>query len=227
VPEGHSLELAAGRLQPLVGELVSDGPLSGSTVVAVEARGKHLLVHADDGRVLHAHLGMHGSVRLAPPGGGRGRHVLRTSAGDAVVRGTVVRVVPASRLRLAVGPDLLHGFDSDEFLRRIRIVDRPVGEALLDQRVAAGVGNIVKSEALWECRIDPFAPVSGLPDKRLLELADVAGRLLREGVAAGGRLPRRVYRHTGRPCPRCREPITSAPQGENRRTTWWCPACLS
>ena len=227
MPEGHSLELASQRLQPLVGEQVSDGPLSGSTVVAVEARGKHLLVHADDGRVLHAHLGMHGSVRLAPPGGGRGRHVMRTPAGDAVVRGTVVRVVPAARLRLPVGPDLLHEFDRDEFLRRVRIVDRPIGEALLDQRVAAGVGNIVKSESLWECRIDPFAPVASLSDERLLEVADVAGRLLREGVAAGGRLPRRVYRATGRPCPRCGEPIRSAPQGEQRRVTWWCPACSS
>jgi endonuclease-8 len=97
----------------------------------------------------------------------------------------------------------------------------------MDQRVIAGVGNIVKSEALWECRIDPFTPVSELDDGRLAELAEVAGRILREGVDSGGGLPRRVYRRAGRPCPRCRTPIKSAPQGEQRRTSYWCPACCT
>ncbi|HYW28556.1 MAG TPA: DNA-formamidopyrimidine glycosylase family protein [Gaiellales bacterium] len=225
MPEGHSLEIASRRLRPLVGEAVQEGPLSGATVVSVEARGKNLLVHGDDGRSLHAHLGMHGSVRLRPAGTGRGRHVLRTAAGDAVIRGTIVRVVPSSRVRLALGPDLLKDFDAEEYLRRVRIVDRPVGEAIMDQRVLAGIGNIVKSEALWECRIDPFAPVSQLDDVRLRAVAEVSGRILREGVAAGGRLPKRIYRRAGRPCPRCGGPISSAPQGEQRRTSYWCPAC--
>ncbi|MDX6495720.1 MAG: endonuclease [Gaiellales bacterium] len=225
MPEGHTLELASRRLRPLVGTTVRAGPLEGATVIAVEARGKHLLVHADDGRSLHAHLGMHGGVRLTAPGEGRGRHVLHTDAGDAVIRGTLVRVVPSSRLRLAIGPDLLKEFDLGRFLHRVRLIDRPIGEAVMDQRVIAGVGNIVKSEALWECRIDPFAPVSELDDGRLAELAEVAGRILREGVASGGGLPRRVYRRAGRPCPRCRTAIKSAPQGEHRRTSYWCPAC--
>jgi endonuclease VIII len=225
VPEGHTLELASRRLRPLLGETVEDGPLSGAKVVGVEARGKNLLVHGDDGRSLHAHLGMHGSVRLRPAGTGRGRCVLRTAAGDAVIRGTIVRVVPSSRVRLALGPDLLRDFDMDEYLRRIRIVDRAVGEALMDQRVVAGIGNIVKSEALWECRIDPFAPVSSLGDERLRSLAEASGRILRGGVAAGGRLPARIYRRAGRPCPRCGTAIRSAPQGEQRRTSYWCPAC--
>jgi len=226
MPEGHSLERAARRLRPLVGARVDGGPLAGAVVSGVEARGKHLLVHTADGRCLHAHLGLHGSVRLAAPGAGRGRYVLRTAAGDAVIRGRL-EVVPAARLRLALGPDLLRDFDEAEFLRRARLVDRPIGEVLLDQRVVAGAGNIVKSEALWECRIDPFALVSSLDDDRLLELAEVAARMLRDGVSAGGRLPARVYRATARPCPRCGTPIRSAPQGEQRRTTWWCPACCS
>jgi endonuclease-8 len=225
VPEGHSLELASRRLRPLVGLTVREGPLVGATVVAVEARGKHLLVHADDGRSLHAHLGMHGGVRLTPPGAGRGRHVLRTDAGDAVIRGTIVRVVPSARLRLALGPDLLREFDLELFLRLVRLIDRPIGEAVMDQRVIAGIGNIVKSEALWECRIDPFAAVSALDDDRLAGLAAVAGRMLRQGVASGGALPRRIYRRAGRPCPRCGSRIRSAQQGEQRRTSYWCPAC--
>jgi endonuclease-8 len=227
VPEGHSLELASRRLRPLVGSQVSDGPLAGASVVAVEARGKHLLVHADDGRSLHARLGMHGSVRLAAPGTGRGRHVMRTAAGDAVIRGTMVRVVPSARIRLDLGPDLLHGFALTEFLRRVRLVDRAVGEAVIDQRVIAGIGNIVKSEALWECRIDPFQHVSLLDDRRLTLFAEAAGRILRDGVEAGGGLPGRVYRRAGRPCPRCQTPIRGAPQGEQRRTSYWCPACCA
>jgi endonuclease-8 len=227
VPEGHSLELASRRLRPLVGVTVDEGPLSGARVVDVEARGKNLLVHGDDGRSLHVHLGMHGSVRLRPAGTGRGRTVMRTAAGDAVIRGTIVRVLPSARVRLALGPDMLHGFDMDEYLRRIRIVDRPVGEAIMDQRVVAGIGNVVKSEALWECRIDPFTPVSELDDDRLRAVAEVSGRILREGVAAGGGLPKRIYRRAGRPCPRCSAPIRSAPQGEQRRTSYWCPACCA
>ena len=176
-------------------------------------------MHADDGRSLHAHLGLHGSVRLAAPGAGRGRHVLRTAAGDAVIRGRL-EVVPAARLRLALGPDLLRDFDEAEFLRRARLVDRPVGEMLLDQRVVAGAGNIVKSEALWECRIDPFALVSSLDDDRLLR----AGRGGRAACCATGSLPAAACPPAstgprGRPCPRCGTPIRSAPQGEQRRTT--------
>ena len=108
----------------------------------------------------------------------------------------------------------------------MRLVDRPVGEALIDQRVIAGVGNIVKSEALWECRIDPFAAVSALDDGRLLELAEVGRPHAREGVDSGGALPRARLPPRRPPLPALRHgPITSAPQGEQRRTSYWCPAC--
>jgi endonuclease-8 len=222
MPEGHSLERVARRLRPLVGARVDAGPLAGAVVSEVEARGKHLLVHTADGRCLHAHLGLHGRARLWPPGEGRGRHVLRTAAGDLVIAG---RVELASRPpRLPLGPDLLHGrFDAASFLRRARAIDRPIGELLLDQRVLAGIGNIIKSEALWERCQSPFEPASALADRRLLELAVTARRQLRIGVA--GRLPTNVYRRTGRPCPRCRTPIRSALQGEQARRTYHCPRC--
>ena len=222
MPEGHSLERAARRLRPLVGARVDGGPLSGAVVSAVEARGKHLLVHTADGRCLHAHLGLHGGVRLRPPGEGRGRYVLHTAAGDLVIAGRVG--VAARPPRLALGPDLLHGrFDGAEYLRRARAVDRPVGELLLDQRVLAGIGNIVKSETLWERRQSPFSLASTVSDRHLLELAVIARRQLRRGVT--GRLPANVYRRTGRPCPRCRTPIRSTAQGDHARRTYHCPGC--
>jgi endonuclease-8 len=226
VPEGHSLRLAAERLAPIVGAPVVSGPLAGARVESVEARGKHLLLHSDDGRTLHVHLGLHGAVRLRAHGEGRGRHVVSTAAGDAVfVNAARFELRRTRLLRLALGPDLLGDFDAREYLRRVRLVDRPVGEVVMDQRVLAGIGNIVKSEALWRLRIDPFAPVSALSDRRLLELAVESRRLLRAGVEARGRLPRLIYRRPGRGCPRCGTPIRSARQGEAARTTYWCPRC--
>lgn len=225
MPEGHSLELAARRLRPIVGQPVISGPLQGARVEAVEARGKHLLVHGDGGRSLDLHLGMHGRVRLTGPGTGRGRIVLRTPAADVVIAGRL-RVIDRARGGPPLGPDLLHGrFDAAEYLRRMRLLERPLGEALLDQRVVAGVGNIARCEALWERRADPLAPVSQVSDRLLLEVAATSRRLLRAGVAAGGRLPSRVYRQTGRPCPRCAGPVGSRPLGEQRRRLYWCPGC--
>jgi formamidopyrimidine-DNA glycosylase len=225
MPEGHSLELAARRLQPIVGQPVLSGPLSGARVEAVEARGKHLLVHGDGGRSLDVHLGMHGRVRLAGPGTGRGRFVLRTPAADVVIAGRL-RMVDTARGGPPLGPDLLHGrFDAAEYLRRMRLIDRPLAEALLDQRVLAGIGNIVRCEALWQLACHPLASARAVPDRLALELAAVSRRMLRAGVAAGGPLPSRVHRRAGRPCPRCGGPIASRPLGEQRRRLYWCPGC--
>jgi endonuclease-8 len=228
VPEGHSLVLAARRIRPVVGQPVTAGLLAGTDVAGIETRGKHLLVHGADGRSLHVHLGMNGRVRLADAGAGRGRHVLRTPTADVVIAGTSrVEVVRARDLRLRLGPDLLGpGFDAAAYLRRARRLDRPVGELLLDQRALAGIGNIVRAEALWERRQDPFAPVAEVTDRRLLELASVARRMLRAGVRDRGRLPQRIYGHTGRPCPRCLAPVASVMQGaESPRRLYFCPRC--
>jgi endonuclease-8 len=228
MPEGHALVLAARRIRPVVGQHVTAGPLAGTDVAAVETRGKHLLVHGADGRSLHVHLGMNGRVRLAAAGAGRGPHVLRTAAADVVIAGTSrVEVRRRGDLRLGLGPDLLgERFDAAAYLRRARRIDRPVAELLLDQRVLAGIGNIVRAEVLWELRQDPFASAASLSDRRLLELAVVARRMLRAGVAAGGRLPRRIYRTTGRPCPRCRTRIESTMLGiTTPRRLYHCPGC--
>lgn len=227
MPEGHSLVLAARRIRPVLGQRVTAGPLAGTDVAEIETRGKHLLVHGADGRSLHVHLGMNGRVRLAAAGAGRGRHVMRTAAADVVIFGTSrVEVRRRGDLRLGLGPDLLGpGFDAAAYLRRARAIDRPVAELLLDQRVLAGIGNVVRAEALWQLRQHPFAPVSALADRRLLELAAVSRRMLRAGVDTG-RLPHDVYRATARPCPRCRTPILSRMLGApTPRRLYWCPRC--
>ncbi|HEX5260465.1 MAG TPA: DNA-formamidopyrimidine glycosylase family protein [Gaiellales bacterium] len=226
MPEGHSLELLARRLEPIVGCQVTAGPLCGSRVTAVEARGKHLLVHGDRGRSLTVHLGMNGRVRLTEPGRGWGPAVLRTPACDVVITGTRrIAERPTRRVAPALGPDLLHGrFSAVEYLRRARMLERPLCELLLDQRALAGIGNIVRCEVLWEAGQDPFQAVSGTSDRTLLELAVRARRHLRRGVRSG-RLDSHVHHRAGRPCPRCRRPIESRMQGEQPRMVYWCPGC--
>ena len=101
-----------------------------------------------------------------------------------------------------------------------------MAELLLDQRVLAGIGNIVRAEVLWELRQDPFAPAASLSDRRLLELAVVARRILRAGVRRHGRLPRRVYRAGRDARARAARPDRSVMQGaEAPRRLYHCPGC--
>src|SRR5581483_5353501 len=92
---------------------------------------------------------------------------------------------------------------------------RAVGDALLDQRLVAGIGNIWKAESLWEVRISPWRPLSDVSDDELTAVLAAAHRLMRASVE-GARPQRRVYRGAG---------IGSAPQGDNARTAYWCPQC--
>ena len=134
----------------------------------------------------------------------------------------------------ALGPDLLDpafgDAAADEVLRRLRDPARAamtISEALLDQRALAGIGNIWRNEALFVERTDPFATVASLDDDRLRRLVVTARRLLTQSASlAPGRQPMRVYRRSGRPCPRCGTLIRSAPLAtEIPRTTYWCPRC--
>ncbi|MGH9265948.1 MAG: zinc finger domain-containing protein, partial [Acidimicrobiales bacterium] len=116
----------------------------------------------------------------------------------------------------------------DEIRRRAR-AGRPenaLGELLLDQRVVAGIGNIWRCEALFLERRSPWAPVSSLTDEELDALVSTAARIMGENLGPfTGRPQRWVYRRTGRPCRRCGTPIQSRAQGEQARTTYWCPSC--
>jgi endonuclease-8 len=127
-----------------------------------------------------------------------------------------------------LGPDLCRpDADLDEAVRRLGDLsapDRTIGEALLDQRVAAGIGNIWKSEACFACGVDPFTPVGELDDVRRRQLLELAATKLRAS-ASGDRPELAVYARRDRPCRRCGTTIRRAPQGDQRRGTYWCPAC--
>jgi endonuclease-8 len=223
--------------------------LRGQVVSEVVARGKHLLVRTDGGTSIHSHLGMDGGWRLYDPGERwRGwsfevRAVLETDSRIAV--GHRLRQLEVLRTRAEgaalghLGPDVLGpDWDQDEVLRRLTASPgRPVGEALMDQRVMAGPGNVYKSEVCFLAGIDPRAPVREVQDPTTL--VDLMKSLMERNNRAGGRRvttddPRRgrelwVYGRAGRPCRRCGTPIRSFTQGPagEERITYGCPGCQS
>jgi endonuclease VIII len=243
VPEGDSLHRAARALQPLVGQRVEvETPhpraagkrlaerLDGLRLEAVEAVGKNLLLRFEGGLVLRSHLRMSGRWRLEPRGARRTGApwlVLRGAAHEAVLwNGPILELVTDCYLH-GLGPDILAGPpELAAMLERLRATGqgREVGDALLDQRLVAGIGNVWKSESLWETRVSPWRTLAELSDDELRAVLEAAHRLMRASLE-GGRPIRRVYRRPGRACPRCGTPIASAPQGDVPRTTYWCPGC--
>ena len=212
--------------------------LDGRVLRGASAHGKNLLIDFGD-LVLHSHLGMSGSWDVYPPGG-RWRKprtsawaVLRGERGEAVQwGGPKLRLLRAGQLSrdpvlARLGPDVLGpGFDPASVAGRMREAapGRGLGDALLDQRLIAGIGNIFKSEACFEARTDPWQPLAELPGGDLARTLEAATALMADAVR-GGRHPRRVYRQAGRPCPVCGTAIRSRGQGDDNRTTYWCPVC--
>jgi endonuclease-8 len=251
--EGDSILRLARRLdERLAGSRVSvrtPGPrrpdglpaaeLDGRTLERVESRGKHLLMHFDGELALHSHLGMKGSWQLYANGERwrRPAHqawiVLHGNGVEAVnFGGSKMRIVREAQLgrdpRLArLGPDLLaDDFDPNVGAARIRSAgpDLKVGDALLGQRLVAGIGNIFRSEGCFAAGVDPRTPVGELSDDRLVSILEATRVLMIEAVHTG-RQPNQVYRRAGRPCRRCGTPILSRAQGDSARISYWCPRC--
>lgn len=253
MPEGDTLHRTAARLRPaLVGaelrrfdapRLTGPRPRLGESIVAVEAVGKHLMVRFGGGVVLQTHLRMTGSWHLYAPGERwrKPAHLARVviEVPEAVA---VCFSAPVVRTHLGereateavahLGPDLCRAdADLDEAAARMAAVDpeTEIGVVLLDQRVAAGIGNVYKSEVLWALRVDPFAHVGSLDETLRRDLIETAARLLRANLTTTRRTTvpggLAVYGRTRRPCRRCGTPIRARRQGEQARTTYWCPRC--
>jgi endonuclease VIII len=225
-----------GRRRP---EGLAPSAIDGLVLEEVESRGKHLLLHFEDELTLHSHLGMHGGWHVYRPGQRWGRSAsqawisLAAANAEAVnFGGSFMRIGRRRRLlrdpRLVrLGPDILAPeFDPAQAIARMRAGDprTELGEALLDQSLVAGIGNIFKSEGCWEARIDPTLRLESLSDEQLGAALD-ATRVLMLDAVESGRQPKRVYRRTGEPCPRCGTRLGSRAQGDDARTTYWCPSC--
>jgi endonuclease-8 len=229
MPEGDSLHRAARSLAVLVGERVeaeSVHPrarvtgvaprIDGKRLEAVEAVGKNIFLCFEGGITVRSHLRMSGRWRVESRGASRtGRPwlVLRGGAHEAVLWNGPVLELVARPPRL--GPDIL----TDD-LSAVRL-QGPIGEALLDQRQVAGIGNVWRCEALWQAGVSPWAPAESVDQQVILAHA----QKLMAASLAGGRPVREVYRRAGRPCRRCVTPIRSRGQGDNNRIAYWCPGC--
>jgi endonuclease-8 len=241
MPEGDALHRAAARLQPLVGERLAVEAhhgrarvlgiaerLDGRRLEGVEAVGKNLFLTWEGGLVLRSHLRMKGRWRVGPAGEpvlGTPWLVLRGERRQAVLfgGGSLGLVTDEVALRRRLGPDvMLDPPDLDGMLARLRAADqsREVGEALLDQRLVAGIGNKWRAEGLFLAGVSPWARLRDLDD-------DALRSVLAETAAAmqGRRRRRLVYDRAGLPCPRCATRIAAWRQGDDARTAFWCPSC--
>lgn len=213
--------------------------LDGRTLERVESRGKHLLLHFDGRLVLHSHLGMRGGWHLYANGerwrrpSGQAWIVLQGNGVEAVnFGGSRLRLVRETQLghdpRLArLGPDLLaDDFDPAVAVARIRSAgpDLKLGDALLGQRLVAGIGNIFRSEGCFAAGLNPRTPVGDVTDEEITGVLEATRALMLEAVETG-RQPKSVYRRAGMPCPSCGTRIVSQAQGETARITYWCPSC--
>jgi endonuclease-8 len=181
--------------------------------------------------------------RTGPVSSGWGRSARRAwivlRAGDHEVvefDGPLLELITEGRTRFdqrlaTLGPDVLAPeFDWGRFVARLRSDDptRPLGDALLDQRNVAGIGNIWKAEGCWEAGVDPWRPVGSLDDREVTAIIEAMRPRMMRSAAEGPRAIRpRVYGLPGRPCPRCGERIVARRQGDANRTTYWCPGCQS
>lgn len=233
--------------------LAGDRPRPGSVIDDVEAVGKHLLVHFGGGLSLDTHMRMTGSWHLYRTGERwrKPRHLLRCRlvvpgweavCFSAPVVRTYRRDGRANALGVSenpvghLGPDLCSpDADLDEVLRRMETHPEPgttIAEVLLDQTVAAGIGNVYKSEVCFACGLDPFTPIEAVEVAQRRRLVEVASRLLRRNLATSRRTTVEgppgsvaVYGRQRRGCRRCGTPIRMVHHGAQARSTYWCPTC--
>lgn len=264
MPEGDTVWLAAQRLDAALGGHVLTGSdlrvpslatvdLAGTAVREVLPRGKHLLFRLiggpGDGLSLHTHFRMDGTWHLYRPGEpwrGGPQHQVRAILRSHLHVAVGYRLPVLELLRTAdedavvghLGPDVLGpDWDVDEVLRRLALrPDREVGDALLDQTVLAGLGNIYRTEACFLAGVTPFVPVGALTDwgTSARDVVLIGHRLLQANKDRVAQIttadPRRGRAHwvfQQQRCLRCGSRVLTATTGEppRERIAWWCPTC--
>jgi endonuclease-8 len=258
MPEGDTIHHAAGRIGTVLRGRVPDeilmphprhrgSPwperLRGRMLRSVDAHGKHLFLRFEGDLTMHSHLRMTGHWGVYREGTRWGRSprrawlVMRCGGWEVVeFDGPVLELLSESRVRsdprlASLGQDVLgESFDFERFLARLRSDDhtRPIGDALLDQRTVAGIGNLWKAEVCFATGIDPWRELGSVSDEQATALVRTARELMREPARKGfSARPRQVYGRAGRPCLRCGTTVRQRGQWESNRTTFWCPGCQS
>ncbi len=271
MPEGHTIHRYARKHWDDLGgqKIATSSPqgrfssgaarLDGRTLTAIKAHGKHLFYRWEGGETLHIHLGLFGRFRrhtipaneadLPPPSDGTrlvmtGEDVTIYLSGPTICR--LVDPDTEASVRSRLGPDPLDD-DSEiqklkEFQANLARRSIPIGAALLDQKVTAGIGNVYRAEALFLAGIDPQIPAKDLSSESAVQLWSLSTELLRRGERAGriitvdptdvgakrrSDLKKRerlyVYKRQGEPCRRCGTPISMSDMAN--RHIWWCSSC--
>lgn len=262
MPEGDTIFRSAVRLRPELdgsrvvnandnGRFACASELMGARFDHVEAKGKHLLMHLDDGRVLHSHMGMTGSWhiyqlgepwRKSPRAAALSMDVCTPTERKSTVvcfSPKTLELLTATRFRRhpylsRLGPDLMLNVDRKQVLGRFRVHNlAPIGVAIMNQTIVCGVGNVYKSEVLFLTGQNPFTAVRDLADDSILEIVDLAQNLMQKNVAGHARQTRLsadgqrlwVYGRSGQPCFKCGETVEITRQGDLGRSTYWCRNC--
>ncbi|MFF0096770.1 Fpg/Nei family DNA glycosylase [Streptomyces canus] len=258
MPEGDTVWQSARRLHSALADKVltrsdlrvpkyATADLTGRRVLDVTPRGKHLLTRIEGGLTLHSHLRMDGSWKVYAENQrwtGGPTHQIRAILANADRTAVGYRLPVLELLRTTdehkavghLGPDLLGPDWNPETALANLLQDpaRPLGEALLDQRNLAGIGNVYKSELCFLLGATPWLPVGALPADRAAQLPALAKKLLevnrdRPVRSTTGRRGQDlfVYGRASCPCLRCRTSIRVADQGDGsrERPTYWCPTC--
>lgn len=256
MPEGDTLHgwaraidaaLREKTLQRALSTRADLARLEGHRVVSANAQGKQLLIEFDEGHVLRTHLRMHGTIRVrdgAYQGLITNPHVrwLLSTEDKTVLCLDAPSVELLRRAELdshpllsRLGPDVLAPvLDSAEILRRLRAQpEQPIGSALLDQELLAGIGNVYKSELLFMTGVSPFKTLAQIDDATLLRIVELARTWMRRNIGERrrttpeGRVASRhwVYGRSGEPCIKCGARIRMQRQGALARSTYHCPEC--
>ena len=273
MPEGdtiyraaRTLDRAIGRkvitgfetMLPKLGRVDEDTPIAGRTVEKVEAHGKWMLMHLSGGLILLTHMLMSGSWHIYRPG-----EAWKTSRRDMrIVIETADMIAVAFRVPVAefhteeslrrrqglnrLGQDVLaEQFDPQKAMESLR--SRPeleLAEAVLNQSVLAGPGNVFKSEICFACRLSPFRAVASLNEEELRRVVETAQKYMTANITgtSGDKIVtysgfRRttgrsdpyarlwVYGRAGEACRQCGTAIEVKRQGVNARKTYYCPHC--
>lgn len=264
MPEGDTIYRSAHRLRPVLsdatvvsatdnGRFVDSTQLVKATFQRVDAKGKHLLMHLADRRVLHSHMGMTGSWHIYSPGepwrkSPRWAAIsmqVETANGKAVVvcfSPKTLELLSATRFRRhdflnRLGPDLMHDeLDAEKVVARFRVHNlAPIGVAVMNQTIVCGIGNVYKSETLFLTKTNPFIRVGDLSDESLVQIVASARGLMQKNIIGYPRQTRLssdgqhlwVYGRSWQPCFECGSEIEMRRQGDLGRSTYWCPNCQS
>ena len=211
--------------------------LVGARIARVERRGKHQLLHLEDGRILHAHFRMNGDWMLAETGADLPRFAravldfdddISLVFVDSRALGTIDVHPAGAALDLGLGPDAADpDWTAAQLAASLAPRRGPIKPALLDQRLVAGLGNIYAAEALWRARISPFSSCSSLTRPQVTALRKAIGAVLVRATGArytdDDTVTLDVYDREGMPCRRCATPIERVVQAG--RSTYFCPSC--